>query len=53
MQNKPFITLFLSAFLFLGNEIDVEGRFNFNEDLFPCIPNSSADSRSNESTGPR
>lgn len=29
---------------------DLLGLSNLNEDVFPCIPNSSLDSRSNEST---
>lgn len=46
MQNKPFIILVLWA-LVLESNFDMEGK-----DLFPCIPNSSFDSRSNELTTP-
>ncbi len=49
MQNKPFI--FLSGRKTAGvSSDDLLGLSNLNEDLFPCIPNSSLESRSNEST---
>jgi hypothetical protein len=49
MQNKPFIFFFGYKIAGVSND-DLLGLSNLNEDLYPCIPNSSLDSRSNEST---
>lgn len=60
MQDKPFIVLFRLAAL-VGNVADAAGEFLDNKlpavsnlilgkSLFPCIPNSSVESRSSESS---
>ena len=59
MSNKPCIVLFLSILLLVEDIVDFVNVFFcfsneifvvLDRDLFPCIPNSSVDSRSNEST---
>ena len=64
MRNKPFIVLLLLVIL-VGSKIaaaadelfcdgiSVVSNLNLGEDLFVCIPSSSVDSRSNESSFPR
>ena len=63
MQNKPFIVLFRLAALvgnvagaagdFFDNKLSAESNLILGKSLFPCIPNSSVESRSSESNAER